>query len=90
VFERSLIASLGSEDAASVGYNLRSVRIAGSSVRERLSQEHWNMIVRAQEGLADTCTEQARLGEFSTTQALDILNATARHIAPSPAYRPTA
>ncbi|MBP6852700.1 MAG: circularly permuted type 2 ATP-grasp protein [Rhodoferax sp.] len=81
VFERSLIASLGSEDAASVGYNLRSVRIAGSSVRERLSQEHWNMIVRAQEGLTDTCTEQARLGEFSTTQALDILNATARHMA---------
>lgn len=82
VFERSLIASLGSSDAAtSVGYNLRAVRMAGSSVRERLSQEHWNMIVRAQEGLTDACAEQARLGEFSTTQALDILNAAARRMA---------
>jgi uncharacterized circularly permuted ATP-grasp superfamily protein/uncharacterized alpha-E superfamily protein len=82
VFERSLIASLGSRDAAaSVGYNLRAVRTAGSSVRERLSQEHWNMIVRAQEGLSDACAGQARLGEFSTTQALDILNATARRMA---------
>ena len=82
VFERSLIASLGGgAPASSVGYNLRAVRAAGSSVRERLSQEHWNMIVRAQEDLAQACDAQTRSGEFSTTQALDILNATARHMA---------
>ena len=52
VFERSLIASLdSSEQATSVGYNLRAVRQAGSAVRERLSQEHWNLLVRAQERL---------------------------------------
>jgi len=82
VFERSLIASLGgNDDATSVAYNLRAVRMAGSSVRERLSQEHWSMIVHAQEGLSNACTEQARRGEFSTMQALDILNATGRHMA---------
>ena len=82
VFERSLIASLGGgEPATSVGHTLRAVRMAGSSVRERLSQEHWNLIVRAQEDLTNACDAQARSGEFSTMQALDILNAAARHMA---------
>jgi len=82
VFERSLIASLGGSDGAtSVGYNLRAVRLAGSSVRERLSQEHWSMIVQAQEDLTEACAEQTRRGEFSTTQAQDILNTTGRHMA---------
>ena len=82
VFERSLIAGLGGgEPAASVGHTLRAVRIAGSSVRERLSQEHWNLIVRAQEDLTDACDAQARSGEFSTMQALDILKTAARQMA---------
>jgi uncharacterized alpha-E superfamily protein len=82
VFERSLVASLGSSDgAASVGFNLRAVRMAGSAVRERLSQEHWSMILQAQEGLSEACAAQTRRGEFATTQALDILNATGRHMA---------
>ncbi len=81
-FERSLIAGLGGgEPAASVGLTLRAVRIAGSSVRERLSQEHWNLIVRAQEDLTDACDAQARSGEFSTMQALDILKTAARQMA---------
>ncbi len=82
VFERSLIAGLGGNaPATSVGYNLRAVRMAGSSVRERLSQEHWNLIVRAQEDLTDACDAQTRSGEFSTMQALDILQAAGRHMA---------
>jgi uncharacterized circularly permuted ATP-grasp superfamily protein/uncharacterized alpha-E superfamily protein len=82
VFERSVIANLGgAAPAKSVGYTLGAVRLAGSSVRERLSQEHWNMIVRAQEELAEACDAQNRSGEFSTMQALDILRATGRHMA---------
>ena len=43
VFERSLISSLGATDGAtSVGYNLRALKMAGASVRERLSQEQRN------------------------------------------------
>ena len=49
VFERALIASLTSSgQTASVGYNLRAIRNAASAVRERLSQEQWHVIVRAE------------------------------------------
>ena len=74
VFERSLIASLGSTDqAASVGYNLRAVESAGSMVRDRLSQEHWNLIVRAQARLTQACAAQAEKGEFNPIETLDVL-----------------
>ena len=82
VFERSLIASLGStETATSVGYNLRAVRSAGSAVRERLSQEHWNLLVRAQEQLAQACAAHAKKGDYSTIETLDILNTAGRYMA---------
>jgi uncharacterized circularly permuted ATP-grasp superfamily protein/uncharacterized alpha-E superfamily protein len=45
VFERSLIAGLWDQElATSVGFNLRSVRLAAASVRERLSPEHWRLL----------------------------------------------
>ena len=82
VFERSLIAGLGGADpATSVGYNLRAVRQAGSAVRERLSQEHWNMIVRVQEQLARACAEQTHRGDYSTMETLDILKTAGQHMA---------
>ena len=82
VFERSLIASLGSTDqAASVGYNLRAVQSAGSTVRDRLSQEHWNLIVRAQEQLTQACAAQAKEGDYSTIETLDILKIAGRTMA---------
>ena len=49
VFERTLIANLTSTNqAASVGYNLRAIKNAASTVRERLSLEQWHVIVRAE------------------------------------------
>ncbi|WP_396434517.1 circularly permuted type 2 ATP-grasp protein [Limnohabitans sp.] len=49
VFERALIAGLwDSELATSVGFNLRSVRLAAASVRERLSPEHWRLLEQAE------------------------------------------
>lgn len=49
VFERALIANLASTNqAASVGYNLRAIKNAASTVRERLSLEQWHVIVRAE------------------------------------------
>jgi uncharacterized alpha-E superfamily protein len=45
VFERSLIAGLWDRElATSVGFNLRAVRLAAASVRERLSPEHWRLL----------------------------------------------
>ena len=82
VFERSLIANLdNTEPATSVGYNLRAIRTAGSAVRERLSQEHWNLIVRAQDEFSHSLAEQARNGEYSTIETLDLLKAAGQHMA---------
>ena len=49
VFERSLVAGLwDSKLATSVGFNLRAVRLAAASVRERLSPEHWRLLEQAE------------------------------------------
>lgn len=56
VFERSLIASLAdTENAASVGYSLRALKSAASAVRERLSQEQWHVIMRAETDFFRRC-----------------------------------
>ncbi len=82
VFERSLISSLGStEGATSVGYYLRALKMAGSTVRERLSQEHWRVIVRAEHELFARSAEHARGGDYSSLQALQLLKRTSDHMA---------
>ena len=49
VFERAMIAGLWDRElATSVGFNLRSVRLAAASVRERLSPEHWRLLEQAE------------------------------------------
>ena len=82
VFERSLISSLGSTTGAtSVGFHLRALKMAGSTVRERLSQEHWRVIVRAEEELFSRCAEHALKGDYSSQQALQVLKNTSDHMA---------
>ncbi|MDB5847716.1 MAG: circularly permuted ATPgrasp family protein [Rhodoferax sp.] len=82
VFERSLIAGLGNvTDVPSVGYNLRSIRHSASALRERLSKEHWNVIVRAEEEFFDRCAENAKDGDFSPLEALRLLEDTSTHMA---------
>ena len=82
VFERSLIASLGSTDGAtSVGYYLRALKMTGATVRERLSQEHWRVIVRAEDELFSRCAEHTRSGDYSSLEALQVLKNTSDHMA---------
>jgi uncharacterized alpha-E superfamily protein len=82
VFERSLIDSLGSSSSAtSVGYYLRALKMAGSSVRERLSQEHWRIIMRCEEELFQRCAAQRQRADFSALQALQILKDSSDHMA---------
>jgi uncharacterized circularly permuted ATP-grasp superfamily protein/uncharacterized alpha-E superfamily protein len=82
VFERSLISSLGStEGATSVGYYLRALKMAGSTVRERLSQEHWRVIVQAEEELFTGCREHTRSGDYSSLEALRLLKSTSDYMA---------
>ena len=72
VFERSLIAGLaGATQVTSVGYNLRGILSAASAVRDRLSQEHWNLIVRAEAEFF----AQPGDGDCSPLEALRLLEA---------------
>ncbi len=81
LFERALIASLGStSEATSVGYYLRALKMAGSSLRERLSQEHWRAIVRAEEELFSRCAEIVAAGDYSVPTALQVLNDASDHL----------
>ncbi|MGH6626884.1 MAG: circularly permuted type 2 ATP-grasp protein [Burkholderiaceae bacterium] len=82
VFERSLIADLGNtEQATSVGFNLRAIKTAASAIRERLSQEHWNVIVRAEAEFIQRCAEGAADGDYSSVEALRVLEAASGHMA---------
>ncbi len=82
VFERSLIASLGGQNgASSVGYNLRALRNSASSVRDRLSQEHWNVITRAETELTERCAANMSVGDWSAVDALRVLETASGHMA---------
>jgi uncharacterized alpha-E superfamily protein len=74
VFERSLIAGLcDTTDSTSIGYNLRSLRGAAFAVRERLSQEQWNVIVRAEQEFFRGCAIVTEDGDFSSVEAIRVL-----------------
>ena len=82
VFERSLIASLGNSDGAtSVGFTMRALKMTASNVRERLSQEHWRVIVRAEEELFAGCAENAQHLEYSALEAMRVLKNANKHMA---------
>ena len=82
VFELSLVDSLGSTSGAtSVGYYLRALKMTASGVRDRLSQEHWRIITRAEEELFSRFAEHRRRGDRATLQVLHILKNTAEHMA---------
>ena len=82
VFERAVIAGLDSSTGAtSVGYYLRALKQAGSSLRERLSQAHWRIVVRAEEQLFSRCAAPNMSAEFSHVAALQILRDSSDHMA---------
>jgi uncharacterized alpha-E superfamily protein len=82
VFERSLIAGLGNtENATSVGYNLAALRGSASAVRERLSQEQWNVIVRAEQEFMRGCLILTKDGDYSPVEALRVLEILSGHTA---------
>lgn len=81
-FERALISSLSATDGAtSVGYNLRALKMAAATVRERLSQEHWHTIVGAEEEFFAHCTQHALQGDHTATSALRVLQAASDRLA---------
>ncbi|HEY0824524.1 MAG TPA: circularly permuted type 2 ATP-grasp protein [Ramlibacter sp.] len=82
VFERSLVAALGDgQKGKSVGYNLRALRAAASAVRERLSQEQWNLITRAEQEFRVGCAACIADGDYSSVEALRVLEVLSAHTA---------
>jgi len=82
VFERTLIACLDQDEhTTSVGYNLRALQQAASSLRERLSPEHWNAIVHCVEQFSIDCAHTLSRPEFSAIQALQALEAASATLA---------
>nr|WP_239027357.1 circularly permuted type 2 ATP-grasp protein [Ramlibacter algicola] len=82
VFERSLVAALAdTQRATSVGYNLGALRGAASSVRDRLSQEQWNLMVRADQDFTRGCAKAAAGGDYPSGEALRLLEAVLGHTA---------
>jgi uncharacterized alpha-E superfamily protein len=82
VFERSLIGALADTKAAtSVGYNLAALRRSASAVRERLSQEQWNVIVRAEQEFIRGCAICTEDGDYSPVEALRVLETLSGHTA---------
>jgi len=86
VFERSLIAGpANTETHASVGANLRSLKSAASSVRERLSQEQWHVIVQMEHDFFRRCKALApaepTAHDYSALEALQTLDVTSSQLA---------
>jgi uncharacterized alpha-E superfamily protein len=57
------------------------VRSAASAVRERLSKEQWNLIVRAEQEFRLACEALASEGEYSSVEALRVLEVLSGHTA---------
>ncbi|TFZ05787.1 A circularly permuted ATPgrasp family protein [Ramlibacter henchirensis] len=82
VFERSLVATLtDTVRATSVAFNLRALRTAASAVRDRLSQEHWNLMVRAEQSFVRGCEQGAADGDYSPVEAMLVLETLSGHTA---------
>lgn len=82
VFERSLIAGLSdTAKVASVGFNLAALRNAAAAVRERLSLEQWNLIVRAEQEFRLACAACTSDGEYSSVEAMRVLEVLSSHTA---------
>jgi uncharacterized circularly permuted ATP-grasp superfamily protein/uncharacterized alpha-E superfamily protein len=75
VFERSLLAALGDvQSGYSLGFNLHALKNAAFTVRERLSQEQWNLIVQTQ--LHFDQQSQVLVSNNPTQQMLGLLTST--------------
>ncbi len=81
IFERTLIGGLDASGQTSIGYNLRALKGAASSLRERLSGEQWNTIVDCVRQFGEACDDTVLRHDYSTVQALAVLSSTSHALA---------
>ena len=71
VFERSLIAGFWDmQHTTGVGYNLRAIKLAAASVRERLSPEHWTLIEQTENAFFQPSSQDAPVASSIWAQQL--------------------
>ena len=81
IFERTLIGGLDATEQTSIGYNLRALKGAASSVRERLSSEQWNTIVDCVRQFGEACEHTVLRHDYSAVQAMAVLSTTSHALA---------
>lgn len=71
VFERSLVAGLwDTQHTTGVGYNLRAIKLAAATVRERLSPEHWSLIEQTEKAFFQPASQEAPVANSIWAQQL--------------------
>jgi len=82
LFERTLIDCLDKRDNVnSVGFNLSALEQAGYAVRDRLSQESWNLIINTRREFNQSARAWEKLPEGSSLYALGALDKTIASLA---------
>lgn len=75
LFERTLVDSLDKrQNVNSVGFNLSALEQASYAVRDRLSQESWNLIVNTRREFCRDAAAWEKLPEGSSVYALNALD----------------
>ncbi len=81
-FEQSLVSCLASAHGTTgVGFNLRALKLSASTVRERLSQDHWNVIVRLEREFASAFSHPGEPDDYATASALRALKSASDQLA---------
>lgn len=81
IVERTLIGGLDASEHTSLGFNLRALKGAASSVRERLSSEQWNTIVDGVRQFSEACEDTVLRHDYSAVQAMAVLSSTSHVLA---------
>ncbi len=82
LFERTLIDSLDKREGVnSVGFNLSALEQASYAVRDRLSQESWNLIINTRRDFTQSAKSWDKLPEGSSLYALGALDKTIASLA---------
>lgn len=82
LFERTLIDSLDKkENVYSVGFNLSALEQAGYAVRDRLSQESWNLIINTRREFTQSAKSWDKLPDGASLYAIGALDKTIASLA---------
>ncbi len=81
LFARELVASLDqAKNATSLGFNLRSLELAASAVRERLSLDHWHLIETTQSDFSNAAKNWGQDQNYALTDVFRHLRIANEHM----------